>query len=161
MAFDAFLKIDGIPGESTDDKHKNEIQLESFSWGAQQTGTRARGGGGGAGKVAMDDFSFVMRMNKASPKLMLSCANGTHIKSAILTCRKAGKDQQEYLKFTFSDLLVSNYETGGSHAADLIPVDKVSINFSKVEFEYKEQKASGALGGTVKTGWDLKTNKKI
>src|SRR5919109_5362234 len=104
---DYFLKIEGIVGESTDDKHKNEIEVESWSWGATQTGSAAHGGGGGAGKVAMQDFHFVARTSKASPGLLLACATGEHIKKAVLTCRKAGKEQQEFLTFTFSDLLVS------------------------------------------------------
>ena len=109
----------------------------------------------------MQDFHFVMKVNKASPKLMLACANGEHIKKAVLTCRKAGKDQQEFLKVTLSDLLVSSYQTGGSGHGDIVPIDQISLNFSKIEIEYKEQKADGTLGGTVKAGWDVKANKKV
>jgi type VI secretion system secreted protein Hcp len=160
-AVDYFLKIDGIEGESQDAKHKGEIDLESWSWGAQQSGTHAGGGGGGAGKVSMQDFHFVMKINKASPKLMLACADGEHIKKAVLTCRKAGKEQQEYFKITMSDLLVSSYQTGGSGRGDIVPTDQISLNYSKIEFEYKEQKPDGTLGGSVKAGWDLKANKKV
>jgi type VI secretion system secreted protein Hcp len=159
--FDAFLKIDGIDGESADSKHKGEIELLSFSWGETQSGTFAHGGGGGAGKVAMQDIHFVSKVNKASPKLFLSCASGEHIKKATLTCRKAGKDQQEFLKYTLSDVLVSSYQIGGSSHGDSIPVDQVSLNFAKIEIEYKEQLATGALGGTVKAGWNLKENKTV
>ena len=157
-AVDYFLKIDGVQGESQDKAHKNEIEIESFSWGATQSGTASRGGGMGAGKVQMQDFHLVMKVNKASPKLMLACAQGEHIKSAILTCRKAGKEQQDYMKVTFSDLLVSSYQTGGSEGADVLPMDRISLNFSKVEIEYKEQKADGSLGGAIKAHYDLKTN---
>ena len=155
---DYFLKFDGIQGESQDKTHKNEIEIESFSWGATQSGTAARGGGMGAGKVQMQDFHLVMKVNKASPKLMLACAQGEHIKSATLTCRKAGKEQQEYMKVTFSDILVSSYQTGGSGGADVLPMDQISLNFSKVEIEYKEQKPDGTLGGAIKAHYDLKTN---
>jgi type VI secretion system secreted protein Hcp len=159
MAVDYFLKIDGIEGESQDAKHKNEIDVESWSWGETQVGAHAAGGGGGAGKVDMHDFSFVMKVNKASPKLLLTCASGEHIKKAVLVCRKAGKDQQEYVKITLSDLLVSSFQTGGS-AGDVIPVDQISLNFSKIEYEYKEQKPDGTLGSAVQAGWDLKQNKR-
>jgi type VI secretion system secreted protein Hcp len=158
---DYFLKLDGIEGESADSKHKNEIDLESWSLGATQAGTHGAGGGGGAGKVAFQDFHFVMKINKASPKLMLACASGEHIKKAVLSCRKAGKDQQEFLKITLSDVLVSSYQTGGSGHGDIVPTDQISINFSKIEQEYKEQKADGTLGGAVTAGWDVKSNKKI
>lgn len=155
---DYFLKIDGIPGESTDDKHKNEIDVESWSWGESQTGSSAGGGGGGAGKVHMNDFQFLMKVNKASPKLFLTCANGAHIKEALLTCRKAGKEQQEYLKFKFTDLLISSYQTGGSAGA-VIPTDQIAFNFAKIEFEYYPQKPDGSLDAKVVQWYDLKANK--
>ena len=155
---DYFLKIEGIEGESEDAKHKAEIDLESWSWGETNSGSSAAGGGGGAGKVSMQDFNFVMRVNKASPKLLLSCANGSHIKSALLTCRKAGKDQQEYLKIKFSDLLISSFQTGGS-TGDVIPMDQISFNFSKIEYEYAPQKPDGTLGTKIPVHWDLKQNK--
>ena len=101
MATDYFLKLDGIKGESKDAKHKDEIDLLSFSWGATQSGTAATAGGGGAGKVSFQDFHFVMKMNKASPLLLQAVATGKHIKQADLVARKAGGTQQEYLKITF------------------------------------------------------------
>src|SRR5215475_16166286 len=113
-AVDYFLKIDGIEGESQDSKHKGEIDLESWSWGESQTGTHSAGGGGGAGKVSMQDFHFVMKVNRASPELMLACAEGRHIKEATLICRKAGKEQQEVFCVKMTDLLVSGFQTGGS-----------------------------------------------
>ena len=160
-AVDYYLKIDGIDGESADHKHKGEIDIESFSWGASQTGSHSGGGGGGAGKVSMQDLHFVMKVSKASPKLMLACASGQHIKKATLVCRKAGKDQQEFLKLSLTDLLVSSYQTGGSGHSDVVPTEQISLNFAKIEVEYKEQKPDGTLGGAVKSGWDVKANKAV
>ena len=157
---DYFLKIEGIVGESTDDKHKNEIDVESWSWGETQTGGAAHGGGGGAGKVAMQDFHFVVRTSKASPKLMLACATGQHLKEAVLTCRKAGKDQQEFLKFTLSDLLVSSYQAKGEAGEGAVPTDQISLNFAELEVEYQPHDAKGLPDGAVKVGWDLKKNRK-
>ncbi len=158
-AVDYFLKIEGIEGESQDSKHKNEIDIESWSWGETQSGSHAYGGGGGAGKVNMQDFNFAMHVNKSSPKLLLACASGQHIKSALLTCRKAGKEQQEYLKIKFSDLLISSYQTGGSAGEGLVPVDQITLNFSKIEYEYYPQKADGTLDAKVPVWWNLKENK--
>ena len=160
-AVDYFLKIEGIEGESQDHKHKNEIDVESWSWGETNVGDAAHRGGMGAGKVSMQDFHFVMRINKATPKLMQHCATGQHVKEATLTCRRAGKDQQEYLKIKLSDFIVSSYQTGGSRGDGIIPVDQVSLNFSKIEFEYKEQKPDGTLGGAVKAGYDVKVMKAV
>jgi type VI secretion system secreted protein Hcp len=157
--FDAFLKIEGIPGESQDSKHKDEIQLLSFSFGETQAGTMAFGGGGGAGKVQMQDFHFMMNVNKASPTLFLACADGRHIKQAILTARKAGKDQQDYLKVTFGDLLVSNFQTNGDAHANSLPVDSISLNFATIEIVYKVQNADGTLGAGTTVKYDLKQMK--
>jgi type VI secretion system secreted protein Hcp len=158
-AVDYFLKVDGIKGESKADKHKDEIDIGSFSWGASQSGTFAVGGGGGAGKVAMQDFHFTMGVNKASPALFLACAQGDHIKNATLVCRKAGKEQQEFMKVTMSDVLVSSFQTGGHGGGDVVPQDQISLNFAKIEVEYKEQDASGKLTGSVKKWFDLKSVK--
>jgi len=155
---DYFLKIDGIQGESTDSKHKSERDIESWSWGQTNEGSHAYGGGGGAGKVNMQDFSFSMRVNKASPKLFLACASGDHIKEALLTCRKAGKEQQEYLKIKFSDLLISSYQTGGSNG-DVVPVEQVTFNFAKIELSYAPQKPDGKLDSPVVHHYSVKENK--
>ena len=158
---DYFLQIDGIDGESTDSKHKGWLDIDSWSWGETQSATTHGGGGGAAGKVAVQDFHFTTRVSKASPKLFLACASGQHLKQARLVARKAGKGQQEFLSWTFSDILVSSYQTGGSEAADVLPTDQVSLNFSKLAVEYRAQKPDGSLDAAVTAGWDIKTNKKV
>ena len=160
MAVEYFLKIDGVPGESSDAKHKGEIQLESFSWGETSPGGAGPGGGGGAGKVQMQDLVVTMIVSKASPKLMLGCATGKHYKEAVLTARKAGKTQQEFLVFKFKDVIVTSYQTGGSAQAD-VPIDSASLGFSQIQMDYKPQKADGSLDAAVKAGWDLKLNKPL
>jgi type VI secretion system secreted protein Hcp len=173
MSADYFLKIDGIDGEATDGKHKNEIEVQSFRWSEAQNVSFGTGGGGGAGKVAMGTFDFTMRANKASPKLLLACATGSHIKNAILTCRKAGKDQQEFYKLTFTDILVASYTTSSgngptegtpgsiSNSITEVPVDHVSFAFGKIESEYRAQKQDGSLDNPIKTGYDLEQNQAV
>lgn len=158
---DYFLKLDGVDGESGDAKHKNEIDLESWSWGETNAGGFSYGGGGGAGKVQMQDFHFTMKANKASPKLFLNCATGEHIAKGVLTCRKAGGEQQEFLIVTMSDLLVSSFQTGGSGHGDVVPIDQISLNFAKIQWKYQAQDAKGKVGSPIITGYDLKANKKI
>ena len=161
MAVDHFLKIDGIEGESEDAEHKGWIDILSWNWGEMQTGTMSQGGGGGAGKVSMRDFHFTMRVCKASPKLLLACAAGQHIKNATLVGRKAGTTQQEFLKIKFTDLLVSSFQTGGTGSVDPVPIDQISLNYAKIEYEYKAQKPDGTLDGAISAGWNLKENKKV
>lgn len=158
---DYFLKIDGVAGESVDSKHKGEIELEAFSWGETNSGGHAGPGGAGAGKVAVQDLQFAMRYNKASPALLLACANGKHLKSVVLTARNAGEGQQEYLIYKFTDVIVSSYQTGGSAHETAGPSDQVSLGFAKIEVEYRPQKADGSLDAPVKAGWDVVKNPKI
>ena len=159
-AVDYFLKLSDITGESKDHKHKDSIQLESWSWGESNAGSHSHGSGGGAGKVQMQDFNFVMKMNKASAQLFLACASGKHLKEGLLTCRKAGEKQQEFLTIKFTDLIVSSYQTGGSAHSDVIPTDQISVNFAKIHLEYKVQNPAGTLGAGATAGWDVQANQK-
>jgi len=159
MAVDMFLKLDGIKGESQDHKHKDEIHIESFSWGMNQTGAHGTGGGGGAGKVSVQDISVTKYLDKSSPELMLHCANGKHIKEGLITVRKAGENPVEYLKIKLTDILVSSLQHAG-HGSDLL-TESLSLNFAKFNVEYQEQGADGkAKGGPVVMGWDIKQNVK-
>lgn len=159
MAVDYFLKVDGIPGESTDAKHKGEIDVLAFSWGVSNAGSPGGGGGGGAGKAVFEDLLVVARTSKASPKLWLACATGQHVKTAVLTCRKgSGKSQAEFLKIKLTDVLITSYEIDGSDEEP--PLDQVALGFAKVETEYVAQDPTGKLQPSVKAGWDVKKNAK-
>jgi len=150
--FDAFLKIEGIEGESQDKNHKNEIEIDSYSWGLSNTGT-VGGGGGGTGKAVLQDFHFTSKLNKASPKLMLACATGEHIREATLTVRKAGGDGFEFLKIKLNDILVSSHAPGGEEDNEL-PTDSFSLNFVKIDFLYTVQKT----GEVVDAQFDQRRN---
>jgi type VI secretion system secreted protein Hcp len=157
-AVDYFLKLDGIKGESTDDKHKGEIDIESFSWGAANASSGHTGGGHGAGKVAMQDLHFVHKVDKASPNLFLFCANGGHIAKGSLVCRKAGKEQQEYLKIDLEQIYVTSVQVGG-HQGEIVPSEQFSLSFDKVTFKYYPQKADGSLDTAQEFKMDVKANK--
>jgi type VI secretion system secreted protein Hcp len=131
---DYFLKIEGVAGESQDDKHKGEIDVESFSWGVTQTATMAHGGGGGAGKANFNDFNFTHHIDKSSPKLFLACASGQHIKQATFIGETSDVEggSRQFLKYTFTDILVSSFEEGG--AANGVN-DASALNFADVKTE--------------------------
>jgi type VI secretion system secreted protein Hcp len=157
-AFDAFLEIDGIQGESTAVGHENSIEISSYSWGMSQTTTT---GGTGAGKVSFQDLHFTKRLDKATPKLMLACAGGQHLPTVTFVFRKAGGDDKTiFLKITLQDVLVSSYQTGGS-SGDELAMETVSFNFSKVIFEYTPPPVTGGVSTPVRFGWDLATNTRI
>lgn len=159
MASDYLLFIDGIKGESQDSKHKDQIDILSFSWGVSQAGSQSFGGGGGAGKAIFQDIHFTSKASVAGPNLMLACATGKHIKKAVLSVRKAGGKQEEYYIITMTDCLISSFQSGGSEGGDSVPMEQYSVNYAKVEFEYKTQKPDGTMVVGAKAGYDIKRNK--
>jgi len=156
MAADIFAKLGDIKGESIDDKHKDEIEILSVSWGVSNAGSMAFGTGGGEGKATFHDLQFLHRYDKASPILMQSCANGTHLKEGVITLRKAGKGQQEYLVFKMNDIIVTAVQPG---FANNEPSESVSLSFAKVAVEYKPQKADGSLDAGIHFKYDIKAQK--
>jgi len=154
MAVDIFLKIGDIKGESTDAKHPGEIEIESFSFGQAADTTDA----GRVGKVSMQDFHFVMHMSKATPPLMQKAAKGDKVASgldyALLTVRKVGGTQAEFLKIKFYDALISSFQNGTAAADPLPPADQFSLWFGKIELSYSPQKLDGSLDAPVFFRWD-------
>ncbi len=159
MAVSIFARIGAIKGESRDAKHKDEIEVLSWSWGVSQTtGTTSSGGGGGKGKASFHDFNFTHHVDKASPVLMKSCATGEHIKDATVTVRKAGKGQQEYLVITMTDVLVTSVSTSVSAEGD-VTMEGVTLAFAKADLVYKPQKPDGSLDAGIHFKYDLKAQK--
>jgi type VI secretion system secreted protein Hcp len=158
MASDIFAKIGDINGESTDIKHKNEIEVLSWSWGVTQTGSSTHGGGGGAGKATFQDFTFTHYIDRASPLLLKSCATGTHIPEATITVRKAGAGQQEYLVIKMTDVLIGSVvmSVAGDAAS---AAETVNLQAARVDLEYRAQKADGSLEPGLHFTYDVKANK--
>jgi type VI secretion system secreted protein Hcp len=161
--FDAFLKIDGIPGESTDDKHKDWIEILSFDFGMIQpsSATDSSAGGGTTERVDVEDMDLVKHLDKASPKLYELCCNGKHLKDATLELCRAGGDKTKYLEVKMEQVVISSARPSGkSEGSDGFPTEKISLNFGKVKWTYTQQKrADGSGGGNVAGGGDLTANK--
>jgi type VI secretion system secreted protein Hcp len=156
--FDAFLKLDGIKGESQDDKHKGEIDITSWSWNLTNTGTGHYGGGGGAGKVKVGDLVITKRIDSASPILFLNCATGTHIKTGTLVMRKAGGKALEYLKIELTQILVAKITSETDPELPMV-TEEVELNFATFKIHYTPQDEKGAGGATVDAGYSMITNK--
>ena len=157
MAADIFAKIGDIKGESLDDKHKDEIEVLSFSWGVTNAQVVSGGGGGAAGKATFQDLTIVHTLDKASPALLKACATGTHIKDAIITHRKAGKGQQEYLIVKLNDVIITGVSHGGAAGQPIS--ENVTLAFAKIDLQYKPQKPDGSLDAGVDFKFDIKSNK--
>jgi type VI secretion system secreted protein Hcp len=156
MAVDFFLKLDGIEGESADEKQKNQIQLLSFSWGGSQVTSVAGTGGSGAGKADLSDFSIMKYMDKASPKLFQALVKGTHIKTGNLVAIKSGADGKPFLKIDFKEMFVTSQQVSASSE---IPSESVSFSYNEIKIEYSAQNEQGILTTTGAVTYDLKANK--
>jgi len=164
MPFDAFLKIEGIPGESTDSKHKDQIEVLSYSWGASQAGAAqiSRTGGHSGARADVQDFQIVKVLDKSSPNLFLFCAGGKHIPSVVLELCSAAGDKHTYMKYTLTDALISAVSPGGSENAEgERPLEQVSFRFAKIELEYTPYDNKGKAQAALKSGWSLETNKAV
>ena len=155
---DFFLKIDGVDGESQDDKHKGEIDIETFHIGANNTGSGHHGTGSGSGKVMVHDMHLTKRADKSSPNLFIACCNGKHHKEATLVVRKAGEKPHEYLKYKMHNVLLSHYSAKGDGSGQIVH-ESFSLNFSKIELVYVPQNADGSAGAQVSKTHDVAANK--
>jgi type VI secretion system secreted protein Hcp len=154
MATDAYIKFDGVDGESTSADHRCEIEVVSWNWGL--TAAQApSGGGSGAGRATPGAFVFSHFYDKASPALGKKAASGTHFATVVLSVRRTGQGQKDFLNVTMKDVVVTAIAVSGV-AADGI-VETVSLAYRKIEFGYKPQQSNGSLGAAVKFGWDTKT----
>jgi len=160
MAFDSFLKVDGAPGESKDDQHKDWIEVMSFAHGVNQpaSSTVSSSGGATAERANFEPLTITKEVDKSSPKLYEAGFTGRHIKEVILEVCRSGGDKQRYLEIRMENVLVSGFRQGGGNE---FPTEQVTFAPGKITMTYSQQKREdGALGGSVATGWDLQTNKK-
>lgn len=150
MAVDMFLKISGIDGESTDKQHKGTIEILSFSWGVSNPARKAGTSRLSAGKTQVSDFSIMKYIDTASPRLFESCCQGEHVHEATLTVRKAGETQQEYLKITLNDILISSVAPGGAAGGDQ-PLEQVSFSFGSATLQAARLDPKGGTQWTTAT----------
>jgi len=163
MAYDAFLKLNGVTGESQKEGHTGQIELMSFSWGASNPTTVAIGTGMAAGKVSLSDFSVMKVTDKASPTLFANCCAGKPIDKASVFIQKAtgGTTGETYLQYDFTNIFTTTIQWSGSTGGDDTPTESVSFAYEQVQITYKPQDATGKLGSQVIAGWNQAQNKKV
>lgn len=165
MAFDSFIKIDGIPGESTDEKHKEWIEILSFDHHIEQpaSSTASSVGGATAERVNHGTFNFVHQLDKATPKLLEACCTGKHIKEVTIEFCRAGGDKVKYMEIKLEQVLISSVADSGSASGNSgFPTEVVALSYGKIKWTYTQQKREdGSAGGNVSSGWDLTANKTV
>jgi len=161
MAFDGYVKLEGIEGESTDAKHDKQIEILSYSFHVAQSGgaSTSRHTGQTGARVDVGDFTFVKVLDKSSPNLFKYCASGKHIPTVVVELCSATENKHTYMKYTMSDVVVSSVRPGGATNADgSRPLEEVALRFGKLELEYTPFGNDGKAGGAVKASWDAEKN---
>jgi type VI secretion system secreted protein Hcp len=160
MPMSAHFLVDGIEGESQHEGYVNHMDIISYSMGVSNPAS-ITGGGFSSGRPSASDFSFMIAKGKSSTNLEKFCLNGTHIDNAVLKLSKTIGDQtlQDYMTYTFTDCFITSVSDSG-HEGETDSMNSVSLAFSKVKIEYKEQKtAGGKLENAANLEYDFKTIK--
>lgn len=161
MAIDVYLQIEGIKGESKDERHKDWIECESVHWGLNQPGSTVASTGGGhtIGRTEMDDITLSKLADLSSPILAQHCAMGKTIPKARFEFMRADGNGKpiKYFEIEVSNVLIAamhpSIEIGG------LLREQISLKFSKVNWKYTQQMTGGGAGGSTVGGWDLAANK--
>lgn len=155
---DVFLKLGDIKGESTDDKHKDEIDILSYSQQFSNSATIGGGGGSGVGKVTCGAVTVAKNIDRSSPQIIRLAVTGNHVPTAVITFRTVGGQQIEYYKVTMTNAIVTSI--GQSDTADPARiVENITLLAEKFKFEYTTQSPSGGFGGTTKFSIDCLSSK--
>ncbi|MES2297725.1 MAG: type VI secretion system tube protein Hcp [Pseudomonadota bacterium] len=161
MAIDVYLQIDGIKGESADDKHKDWIECGSVHWGIVQpkSATASTGGGHTAERAELQDITFHKMADLSSPILMQTCAAGKTIPKAKFEFMRADGQGQpiKYFEIELENVLIGGV-TPGIDPGDILH-EQVGLKYSKIKWKYTQQKIGGGTGGNTTGGWDLAANK--
>lgn len=161
MAIDVYLQIDGIKGESMDDKHKDWIECTAVSWGVTQprSATASTGGGHTAERCEHQEIALTKLADLASPILLQTCSAGKTIPKAKLEFMRAdGQGERiKYFEIELENVLIGGISPSVSEGT--IIQEQVGLKFSKIKWKYTQQKVTGGAGGNTSGGWDLAANK--
>ncbi len=149
--YEMFLKMDGIEGSATDDKHRAQIVVDSYAWKVARAVSGKQAG--------FDSFVVTMPASKASPDLFLTTAAGLKVAKAVLAVRKSG-GAEDFLKWTLTDVRITSLQTVGNTHGDGVQ-DQLTLSVGKVEMEYREPLPNGSFGPVLKKGWDIRTGSAV
>lgn len=160
-AVDLYLKLEGVTGESKDSKHKEEMELQSWSWGVANQGYYGQGSGGAKGKGSVQDVTIIKHVDKSSPELFKRCLNGQHTATGKLTAYKAAGDGSRvpYLQIELKKIFISGVNASGS-GGEIVPTESVSMNFEEFRYIYTPQKDDGAPDAEVAFSYNLAQHEK-
>ena len=154
MAVDIFLKVDGIDGDSADDRHPKWITATGFQFRV----SRAVSESSGRPRAAQfESLEVVKAFDIASPDLSLKCANGGTVKKVELECCSAGQDSRAFVKITLENCVVTSVAVSGSADDESRPLETVAFAYSRITWEYTPVDRAGRPGAPISRAWDLQS----
>jgi type VI secretion system secreted protein Hcp len=156
MAERWFLKLDGIAGSSTDDRHRGELDVTAWSFAVTNNPAGPAGTGSSSGRPVFDRLHVTAPLSAASPPLFAACASGRHLRTAVLTGVRADASRLEFLTYSLEDVLVAGVEHGDT--AEGAPSDRFALSFGRIRISYRPQQPDGSAGTAVAAGWDVVAN---
>jgi type VI secretion system secreted protein Hcp len=159
MAWDAYLTVDGVSGESQREGHEGEIEVISFSFGGSNPSSVGIGKGGGTGTVNLSSFNFMKKTDASSAEMFAHMCAGEHFPVGKMTLYKSGGKggALAYLVYEFEEIYVDSIQWSGSEGGDNVPMESVSFAFGKATITYTEQNPDGTAGGDHVGSWDVRT----
>lgn len=161
MAIDVYLQIDGIKGESTDDRHRDWIECKSVSWELRQprSATASTAGGHTAERCEHGEIVVAKLADLASPMLLQNCSTGRTLPRARIEFMRADGlgNRVKYFEIELENVLIGGVSPS-IREGDILS-EYVALKYSQIKWKYIQQKVAGGTGGNVAGGWDLSANK--
>lgn len=154
MAFDCFIKLNGINGAVTRKGLEKFMEVYSFSFGASNPVSVGASGGMGAGKASVSSFNLMKKSDGTSPELFQACCTGKHFPDAVIQLFKAGGTQQKFLEYKLEDVMVESVQWSGSGGGDDTPTESLSLAFQIITVTYQSQDDKGTVGKPIIGKWD-------
>ena len=157
IATDMYLWIEGVPGESTDDRHGDWIEIVSFDSKVSTAASGAISGGSSAPVVEFSEITVGKVIDKATPLLHQHCCSGRHIPTVVIELCRATGEKVTYVKYTLRDVIVSS--VGPVTVDPTRQLEQVSFRFARIEWEYTPTDHTGRPGAQIQAGWNLAENR--
>src|SRR5262245_8719699 len=151
-AADIFLKLEGIPGDSTNEAHKDEIEVLSFSLGFSndaQLGSR--------NAAECGDLTLTKTIDRSSPRLLAAVMLGRQIsKGALSFTASAGEQLTDYYVLNLTEVRVKGLRQADANGGTRVS-EQVTLSARVYEFVLRSQQANGTFV-EQKFNWDCVRN---
>ncbi|MDR6934895.1 MULTISPECIES: type VI secretion system tube protein Hcp [unclassified Luteibacter] len=155
MAFDMHIKFGPgqvkIEGASNHAKHKGEVPIIAWAWGASNSGNLHTGAGyASGGKANVQDITITKFVDSCSNALLNACCTGARVENATLYVTNATGEQTDFVTIELSEgVMVTSMSTGGSGGDERL-TENITLHFGKFKYAFQPQDDKGKPDGGKK-----------